>query len=178
MKTYIPPQEELKRIIDLKKNEKHTIFIPLKKQPPKETTHWHTNYRNALFYSNDIETIYSIPIQFPKGETVGIPESWGWDMDEGYVYLQDDLPENTPHGKEFYNSPATMPHEAIRTFRTVTGNRVCRVQAVTIGEWNKIERAYADPKKAFNSQFANKRRKNKSTWEDNPYGELVTLEKK
>jgi len=156
--------------------------------------------------SNGKRSHIYIPLRYPVGKEIGVKQEWAKSFDYItnkwiYVYMED-FPKRI---KESYTS-ATMPAEAIRTKLKVVGSSVKQVQDVTLEEMKSIGISYYIPaitfsamkealddtkeimsklilsstkdlfKHWFNSKYANKRRKNKVTWEDNPYCELVECE--
>ncbi len=148
METYIPPDKQ-------PVGDKFSFLVPLKKQPPGG---WELRFVSNLVEdkwtatfqdknTNDVRCSTNIPLQYPKGEPVGIKESWDYfyylDIDpttgehlgikDGFYYKSDgDKPQDK------WRSSATMPHEAIRDIRTVTGNVVKRVQDLTVKEISLI----------------------------------------
>ena len=113
----------------------------LREQPPEKENIWpipsDINWKYLNKYAEmwtrawDGNTFrWRTPLCYPSG-VYGVKEWWAWDMDEGYVYLADDLPENTPHGKGYWQSPVTMPAEAIRWHDVKIDTTVKRVQEVS-----------------------------------------------
>jgi len=111
---------------------------------------------------------FSSKLQYPEGTIIGIPEVWGWDLDEGCVYLIDDLPENTPHGKEFYNPAITIKNDDIRILYKVTGKRVCSVNDILSRLLMK------ESKENFKDWFT---KRYPGDWEKNVYCEITQTER-
>ena len=132
---------------NIKKGDTAVIVEVLKVQPPDgyviatdTPLEWINDKDKYAFFTSENEPHkqMKIKLQNQKGETVGIKEVWCSEPTFGEYFYKSDYGINDESWAFKWNSPATLPHEAIRDFRTVTGNRVCRVQDVTIEEIIKI----------------------------------------
>ena len=167
-----------------------TVFIePLKKQPPEGYEFYRIQGESALFRHPVIGERIHIDLRFPVGTKVGLRETFHYDEWEKIYYYYADAGEDYDSPDIDWHSSVTMPNTAIRHWRTVTANRVCRVQgicAMDIIATGSIERSCLDDEHDrvidetarfedwYNTRFS--RRKGFKPWSENPYVEVVTVE--
>jgi len=143
----------------------NTILVVLKEQPPNlwklsrignDFVEFYNPATEPTLSQPDIETEWDIwKLPYAVGDVVGCRETWAYDLDEGYVYLSDDMTENVPHGFNYWHSPdKDMPIEAIRRWWKVLGVDVKRVQKITAEEWTKTGNGKNVSLKEFFNKYA------------------------
>ena len=114
----------------------------LKEQPPDDIPHSEMLFKEKMAFSEEQEPYSAvfIPLQYPVGAKLGVRETWAWHYCKPFgvqrktVIFKDQV---KPLGINLiqnykWQSPATMPAEAIRKHIIVESNAVKRVQELTL----------------------------------------------
>jgi len=127
-----------------------------------------------------------IKLQYPIGTTIGVKETWGYDISHmnpqrQVIILKSEVGNHKEYQDVSWHSASTMPKDAIRWFGTVTGNRVCRVQEMTYDDitsmgFDILLDEYQQPFDSTFRQYWNSQHAKKGYgWDKNPFLELLTI---
>jgi len=174
--------DQARHYASLAKGDKMVLVVSLKEQPPKGSSILHIDDKVYFEYPYGDVVGYDFP--YPLNSRIGLRETWEWlegyNLGEyWYVYKVDGKP-NVPEwqGNFKWHSSQCQPIEAIRHWATVMELRVDRVQEVFVCEWYRA--GFPDtttPAEIKGANWFNRRYKGKWTWEQNPYCQIVTIEK-
>ncbi len=129
---------------EAKQSGKITIVRPLGDQPPDGYVIWAVTDKNVCFIPTDGKHSgyddprrIGIPLQYPVGK-YGVRETWAekWyhapgNTWMGYRYKADYTPHELSDTMFKWQSPATMPHKAIRDHVIIESDTVKRVQSLS-----------------------------------------------
>lgn len=115
------PREFINYYADIPVGGLAAIVSKLKNQPPEG-------------YQGEYDSSWRPELSFPFATIVGMPETWGYDINGNMVRRLQGGRVSPMHGKDNWHSPVTMPSSAIRLLWKVKETRICRVQEVTLLE--------------------------------------------
>ncbi len=123
---------EAKHAATLEVGDEMVFVRELKEQPPEGYNYVSNTASKAVFSLPIIpgirnSRIWSTKLRYPVGTELAGKESCLYDLDEGYVYLADDLEENCAH---VYWSAEDAPSDSTRSRFEVVSNRVGQLKTI------------------------------------------------